>query len=87
VFEHQKLAIIDLRGHERFLRIAVGAEARAPTFSPDGRLIAFVNRHASYLVSFVDARTGKPVGRWIPGVGFGHADPTWDRTGVYIPTG
>lgn len=87
VFEHQRLAIIDLRGHERFLRIAVGAEARAPTFSPDGRLIAFVNRHASYLVSFVDARTGKPVGRWIPGVGFGHADPTWDRTGVYIPTG
>jgi len=86
VFVRDKLAIVDLRGHERFLRVEVGEEARAPTFSPDGRLIAFVNHHSHYLISFVDARSGKPVGRWAPGVGFNRADPTWDRTGVYIPT-
>ena len=87
VFEHGKLAIIDLRGHPRFLRVAVGEEARAPTFSPNGRLIAFVNHHGFNLISFVDTGTGKPVGRWLPGVGFAHADPTWDATGTYIPTG
>jgi uncharacterized delta-60 repeat protein len=87
VFDRDKLAIIDLAGHERLLRSQVGKEARAPTWSPDGRLIAFVNRTGGgYFVAFVDARTGKPVRRWSTGRGFDHANPTWDRTGVYIPT-
>jgi hypothetical protein len=29
---------------------------------------------------------GKPVRPWSAGRGFDHANPTWDRTGVYIPT-
>ena len=58
----------------RFLRGRVSEEARAPTWSPDGHLIAFV-----------DADTCKPVRRWGAGRGFDHANPTWNRTGVYIP--
>ena len=67
------------------LRPGVGA-GRAPTWSPDGRLIAFVNRIGeSYFVEFVDVRSGKPVERWHPEGGFEGADPSWDATGVYIP--
>jgi hypothetical protein len=86
-FVGRRLAIVDLRGDERFLHVAVGDQARAPAFSPDGRLIAFVNHHSSYFISFVNARTGKPAGRWDSRVGFDGANPDWDRTGVYIPAG
>jgi uncharacterized delta-60 repeat protein len=87
VFDRDKLAMVDLAGHERFLRSQIGEEARAPTWSPDGHLIVFVNRTlGGYFLAFVDARTGKPVGRWSTGRGFDYANPTWDRTGVYIPS-
>jgi uncharacterized delta-60 repeat protein len=87
-FDRLRLAIVDLKGHERRLPIHAGSEARAPVWSLDGRLIAFVNKtRGSYFIDFVNAATGKEVHRWTPGGGFEHADPTWDATGIYIPEG
>src|SRR5207244_4682924 len=38
--DHGRLVVVDLKGHERRLTAHAGEEARAPTWSPDGRLIA-----------------------------------------------
>jgi uncharacterized delta-60 repeat protein len=87
-FDRLRLAIVDLKGHERRLPIHAGEEARAPVWSLDGRLIAFVNKaHGDYFLDFVNAATGEEAHRWVPGGGFEHADPAWDATGVYVPEG
>jgi hypothetical protein len=59
---------------------------RSRGWHPSWRSGHLPGTRGGYFLAFVDARTGKPVGRWSPGPGFDHADPTWDRTGVYIPT-
>jgi len=83
------LVVSDLHGRLRKLRVSAGEEARGPVWSPDGSRIAFVDRIAGdYSIEFVDAHTGRQLGHWgRTGHGFVGADPVWDATGVYVPSG
>jgi hypothetical protein len=52
----------------------------------DGRTLAWVGRAGTYGTSFLDAASGKVVGRWVAPRGFAGGNPAWDAAGVYITT-
>ena len=83
-FDRHCVAIVDTRGRERLTQGRPGWEARGVAWSPDGRTIAWVGRARTYGVSFVDAGSGRVVGRWVAQRGFAGGNPAWDTTGVYI---
>ena len=65
--------------------MTAGVDMRSPTWSRDGRWIAYIRYVGVYQLVIVDARTGRRVLAWrTPGRTFAGTIPVWGRAGVYV---
>jgi uncharacterized delta-60 repeat protein len=80
-----RIVTFDVRRRRARAVARVGTDARSPTWSRDGRWIAYVGKAGVYQLVVVDARTGRRVAVSNRGGGtFAGTDPAWGRAGVYV---
>ena len=82
----RRIVAIDVaRMRSRTVVARTGVDMRSPTWSGDGRWIAYIRYVGVYQLVIVDARTGRRVLAWrTPGRTFAGTLPVWGRAGVYV---
>ena len=81
----RKIVAIDVARMRSRTVVTAGVDMRSPTWSRDGRWIAYIRYVGVYQLVIVDARTGRRVLAWrTPGRTFAGTIPVWGRVGVYV---